>query len=128
MKFPEQYRWNGHPIPKYHSRPGDRFGCFIVPANKGAGLRELHIIASEEDPENGIYWQHASVSLEGTFDCASWEEMCIVKSLFWDENECVVQFHPPAKDYINYINVHPGVLHLWRCTNQEFPMPPKNCV
>jgi hypothetical protein len=52
--------------------------------------------------------------------------MCLVKELFWSDDECVVQFHPPKQ---NYINQHPGVLHLWRKKGAKaFPMPPKACV
>jgi len=48
-----------------------------------------------------------------------------VKNFFFDPLDCVVQFHPPEADYIN---IHGGVLHLWRSTRFPFPMPPKICV
>lgn len=51
----------------------------------------------------------------------NWTEMCLVKALFWDPEECVVQFHPPESQYVNN---HPYCLHLWRNKNVAFPMPP----
>lgn len=38
-------------------------------------------------------WEHVSVSLSNR--CPTWEEMCMVKDIFWGEDECVIQFHPP---------------------------------
>lgn len=51
--------------------------------------------------------------------------MCFIKDLFWNENECVVQFHPPKKDYINNAKF---CLHLWKHSHGEFPRPPKYLV
>ena len=56
-------------------------------------------------------WEHVSVSLPGR--CPSWQEMCEVKSLFWDPEDCAIQFHPAAAEYVN---CHPFCLHLWRPT------------
>jgi hypothetical protein len=120
MKFPEQFRRaNAHH--GYSSTPGDPFGVFHVPGHKANG-RALNIIACD-----GLetQWEHVSVSLTGQPQkCPSWTEMCIVKRLFWDDAECVVQFHPPESDYVNN---HPGTLHLWRSIN-GFPQPPIVCV
>ena len=55
----------------------------------------------------------------------NWAEMCWVKSLFFEDGETVVQYHPAKKDYIN---THPFVLHLWRKCGEPFPMPPVECV
>lgn len=76
---------------------------------------ELNIISSAD-----YGWEHVSISVKNR--CPNWKEMSFVKCLFWDENETVVQFHPPKKDYIN---AHPFVLHLWKPTNEKIPMPPK---
>jgi hypothetical protein len=46
--------------------------------------------------------------------------MCWIKDLFWNDDERVVQYHPPKKDYVN---VHGGTLHLWRPTETELPYP-----
>lgn len=67
-------------------------------------------------------WEHVSVSARGI---PTWEEMCWVKGRFWEDNECVVQFHPPED---KYVNVHENVLHLWKPVGIEFPQPPVECV
>lgn len=47
--------------------------------------------------------------------------MCFVKSLFWPPEDCVVQFHPPASEYVNN---HSRCLHMWRWSRGDFPTPP----
>lgn len=73
------------------------------------------------------HWEHVSVSIGGrqATRCPTWEEMCIIKKWFWDEEDCVVQFHPPASEYVNN---HPYVLHLWRPTDTNIATPPKEFV
>jgi len=66
-------------------------------------------------------WEHVSVSLDRN-RCPTWDEMCFVKSLFWDDDDCVIQFHPPKSDYVN---IHKYVLHLWRPIGFEIKIPPK---
>ena len=44
-----------------------------------------------------------------------------VKDLFWNETECVVQYHPPKADYVNN---HPHCLHLWGRADGNIPRPP----
>jgi hypothetical protein len=72
---------------------------------------------------NGGGWEHASVSFPDR--CPTWDEMSLVKSVFWDEDACVVQYHPPKADYVNF---HPFCLHLWRPTKQRIPRPPARFV
>ncbi len=118
LKFPEQFRFN-HPDPRYQSKAGDTYGMFLVTPH---GLRPMKVIAID-GAETG--WDHVSVSLPGWPNkCPSWEEMCLIKGLFWDDSECVVQFHPPKADNIS---IH-EVLHLWKKVDGTFPMPPKECV
>ena len=119
MKVPES---NRRQFPGYQSNPGDPFGVFVFPSNSVTGLRAMKAIACD-GLETG--WDHVSVSLLEDRRCPSWKEMCFIKSQFWDDSECVAQFHPPASDNINH---HPGCLHLWRWTKCEFPMPHKICV
>ena len=90
-------------------------GAFFVRNGKGV---EFKIIASD-----GMGWEHVSVSLGDR--CPTWEEMVFVKNLFWDPDDCVVQFHPARKDYVNS---HPFCLHLWRPTEEKFPVPDKIMV
>jgi hypothetical protein len=65
-------------------------------------------------------WEHVSVSLNKA-RCPDWEEMCMIKDMFWDEEDCVVQFHPPKSEYVN---MHTYVLHLWRPTEFNIQTPP----
>ena len=74
---------------------------------------------------NGKGWEHVSVSRRGSNNNPSWGDMCFVKGLFWKPDECVIQYHPAEA---NYINDHPGCLHMWRPIGQDVPMPPTNLV
>jgi hypothetical protein len=67
-------------------------------------LGELAIIAS-----NGMGWDHVSVSRADR--CPTWDEMELVKRLFFKDDECAMQLHVPPSDHIN---CHPNCLHLWR--------------
>lgn len=80
--------------------------------------RMFNCIVSDE-----LGWEHVSVSLPNR--CLTWEEMCFIKDKFWDEQDCVVQYHPPKSEHINN---HPYCLHLWRPTVQDMPMPPSIMV
>lgn len=84
----------------------------------------LMVIASdgaywEEDGLPGPPWEHVSVSVSNR--CPFWHEMAFIKSLFWDSEDCVIQFHPPESEYVNQ---HPFCLHMWRPCFMEIPMPP----
>ena len=87
-------------------------GAFVVFGPRGEWLR---IIADNTDAA----WEHVSVST--THRTPNWTEMCFVKNLFWNEDECVIQYHPPKKDYVN---CHPYCLHLWKPLKHVIPMPP----
>ena len=90
-------------------------GLFRVMGPKGAMLT---IVASD-----GEGWEHVSVSIERR--TPNWDEMCFVKDLFWREDECVVQYHPPRSEYVNF---HPHCLHLFRPIDVKIPMPPSFLV
>lgn len=88
-------------------------------------VRGLNIISSGhcEDGDGTGGWEHVSVSLPTR--CPTWGEMCFVKSLFWEDTEIVVQFHPSKTQYVNIIET---CLHLWRFAAGVQPMPPLECV
>jgi len=101
---------------------------FHVPENYR--IRSGNFATSAEDGNNGAFscsdgmgWEHVSVSLRTR--CPSWAEMHRVKNLFWDNNDIVVQYHPPESEYINN---HPFCLHLWRQIGQDFNIPPRLLV
>ena len=67
----------------------------------------------------GAGFEHCSVSMPTR--CPSWEQMCVMKELFWKDDEVCMELHPAKKDYVNN---HPYCLHIWRPINQEIPLPP----
>jgi hypothetical protein len=79
-------------------------------------IKHLRIIASW-----GGGWEHVSVST-WTKKCPTWEDMCFIKDVFWNDDECVIQYHPARENYINNVS---NCLHLWKPQNQEIPIPPK---
>jgi hypothetical protein len=87
-------------------------GAFIIRLLNGVVLR---IISSGPYDETG--WEHVSVSIENR--CPVWAEMCFVKDLFWDDEEAVMQLHPPKS---TYVNCHPYCLHLWK-PSFAIPLP-----
>jgi len=106
---------------EYSSQHGDPFGVFVIPRQRLQGnnySRTLRIIATDGE---GSGWEHVSVSLmNNPKACPSWEEMAMVKSLFWEPEDCVVEYHVGESNHISYGEV----LHLWRYTKGEFPQPP----
>lgn len=99
----------------YQGHMGDHGnGAFNFPI----GGVDIHVIAS-----NGLGWDHVSVSTETR--CPTWEEMCVVKDLFFEESETVVQYHPAKADYVNH---HPYCLHLWRPLFEPLPKPFKQMI
>jgi hypothetical protein len=93
-------------------------GAFFIMGPNGRWLR---IIASDGADPVAEGWEHVSVSREDMKFCPSWVEMCFVKDLFWDEEETVIQFHPPRSEYVNH---HPTTLHLWRSRTNAIATPP----
>lgn len=83
----------------------------------------LRIVASGADAPGSEGWEHVSISCQRR--CPLWDEMCFVKDLFWEAEECAVQYHPPASEYVNN---HPYVLHLFRHVSMIMPMPPSIMV
>jgi hypothetical protein len=106
---PEKYRLRNGPMGS-ESYYGNN-GAFFIPINR----KKICVIASDCEG-----WEHVSVSLKNR--CPAWGEMCQIKSMFWDDEDCVVQFHPPKSDYIN---CNPYCLHLWRPVGVSVPRPPK---
>jgi hypothetical protein len=68
---------------------------------------------------DGLGWEHVSVSIKGK-KMPSWNLMCYVKNLFWDEDDTVFQYHPPKKAYVSF---KWNCLHLWKPTGEEIPVP-----
>lgn len=90
-------------------------GMFVVKVSHG---QRLKVKATDQ-----LGWEHVSVSRDDR--TPTWSEMCQVKDMFWDEEDCVVQYHPPKSDYVNN---HLFCLHLWRPIGIELPRPPSFMV
>lgn len=121
----------------YRTDTGQDYGQFLILLESGVAL--CVIATSGADGDNPVeveagQWEHVSVharqpSIRPPFTetqrTPTWDEMCAVKALFWEPGECVIQYHPPAEDYVN---THAHVLHLWRPKHKDIPLPPRICV
>lgn len=118
FKVPEEYRITKHRVLGSDSSYGNN-GAFMIPILTNS--EKVHALAIAS---NAHGWEHVSVHIleDNEPQTPTWEEMCLIKSIFWDEDDCVVQYHPPKSDYVN---CHPNVLHLWRPIGEEIKRPPK---
>lgn len=110
-------------LEQYREREQERklYGCY---GDSGNGIfrvyvagRSFYCIAS-----NSGGWEHVSVSAKNQRRCPTWEEMCKIKNMFFLPEECVVQYHPPESEYVNY---HKYCLHLWRPVGGGIQQPPQ---
>lgn len=122
FKVPEQYRVKTGAMASCVADGNN--GYFVIPMS---GRTLAHVIASD-----GLRWEHVSVHMETTERgkkssdrTPTWAEMCRIKNLFWDDEDTVIQYHPPKSEYINN---HKYCLHLWRPIGVEIPRPPSFLV
>lgn len=116
-----------HTLDKYRitdERTRDHFGWT---GDAGCGAFKVYVGGRSFFAVASAYggWDHVSVSPANRNRqvCPTWEEMCVIKNMFFEPEDCVVQFHPPKSEYVNN---HPYCLHMWRCHDgREMPMPPK---
>jgi hypothetical protein len=73
----------------------------------------------------GCGWEHVSVAPFKRRYVPGWDDMCKLKELFWNDDEAVIQIHPPKEEYVNNLQ---NCLHLWRCTYKEMVLPPSILV
>lgn len=111
---PNQYRFRDKNHPYGSDDSVGNYGAFHIPFESVV----LKVLASE-----GESWDHVSVSLPNR--CPSWKEMCFIKNLFWDAEDCVIQYHPPKSIYKNQYQY---CLHLWRPQKAKIPLPPLELV
>jgi hypothetical protein len=110
------------------TKTGNLYGIFIFLSNK-TNIKCIVCDSEAGGPNEG--WEHVSVSASAMVDdivqpvTPTWEQMCIVKDLFWEEEECVIQYHPPRSEYVN---IATNCLHLWKNVKQEVPRPPQILV
>lgn len=102
-------------------------GAFIIPAGRNRPYAMAVICSDGRDWACSGFappaWEHVSVST--TIRCPTWEEMCYVKSKFWDPEDVLIQFHPAETEYVNN---HPYCLHMWRPIGITLPIPPSLTV
>lgn len=114
---PEQFRNRKAEEVIYHGVPmAPGHGYFQLPS-LSAPKTSLVVVAA-----NDLGWEHVSVSARHNkkVRIPTWEEMCQIKDIFWDDEDVVVQYHPKKSEYVsNY-----PVLHLWRPTEVGMPTPP----
>jgi hypothetical protein len=109
----DAYRRSDDSMRDFYGSSGDEScGVFQVPSPIDQAA--LMILAS-----SGGGWDHVSVS--HTNRCPNWPEMSHIRTLFFRNEECVMQLHVPKSEHIN---AHPFCLHLWRPQAQEIPRPP----
>ena len=120
------YRNRTHPQFKSEDSLG-MTGFFVIPMEEDTWALVISSTGCDEVP-----WEHVSIRIgykkyhgKMAERIPTWEEMCMVKEIFWTEEETVMQLHPRTADYVNF---HPCVLHLWRPLNVEIPMPPRVAV
>ena len=114
---PDKYRVNGGQLGT--DADAGNNGLFFVRSPNAKETAPMRIIASD-----GAGWDHVSISF--SHRCPTWAEMCLVKSLFWDDEDAVMQLHRPQSEWVNN---HNFCLHLWRPTGgAAIPLPPSIMV
>jgi hypothetical protein len=122
----EDFRNTTHPDYKSDKTYGMN-GFFVIPISE----RDIAMVIASSGDLEAMPWEHVSVRIGEKHNkklkerIATWEEMCLVREIFWGDDECVMQLHPPLKDYVN---VHPFVLHLWKPLHVGIPQPPTIAV
>jgi len=125
-KAPEQYRVKKGSVLASDESYGNN-GFFVIPHPK---IFSYFLNCQISD---GMGWEHVSITLTQHLTlhgsktkvlpvkrCPTWEDMCYVKDIFWNEDECVIQYHPPKSQYVS---CHPYCLHLWKPTMLAIPVP-----
>ncbi len=127
-----------HPIAG-DSPAGAPWGMFAIPhCEQWQRVQfDAHYIVCAADGEDlpdgsgGSGWDHISVHVRQTKgkkliqSTPTWDDMEHLRSLFFDDDETVMQLSVPRTDHIN---VHPHVLHLWKPLHCAIPVPHKILV
>ena len=93
-----------------HYKPMGMYGTFIGKYEFNNGKECSICIGSNEEG-----WEHVSIEMYGR-KLPTWDEMCEIKDLCWDDEEEVVQIHPKKSHYINMTEA----MHLWRPVNGDW--------
>lgn len=136
MRVPEQYRVSTGPLAS--TAADGRNGLFMLPtpeadvvlqciASDGEGWEHVSVVVARRDRHRvatsaRVEYLDRFVPIGRT---PTWEEMSHVRSVFWSKFVTVLQFHPPADEYVN---VHETCLHLWRQGGVAAPTSPRVLV
>lgn len=105
--------------------PDDEIALYGIRGDGGNGIFKVYVAGRSflVVASNGGGWEHVSVSPcnRKRQSCPTWDEMCVIKDMFFAPEERVVQYHPPQSEYVN---MHPYTLHLWRPVEKDMPYPP----
>lgn len=96
------YLWDYTPMPMYE------YGALIKLPDCGT----CSVIWS--DNENG--YEHVSVAPVKKSNMPSWNDMCVLKDVFFSDEEEVYQIHPKKSSYVNLVD---NCLHLWKPKGHE---------
>jgi hypothetical protein len=68
-----------------------------------------------------------AMEIKAQAEADAYFEQCVehCMSAFWDDEEYVIEYHVPRSEWINE---HPGCLHLWCPKDTEIPRPPSIMV
>lgn len=124
----ERQRVTNHP--HLASPKNALYGCFVLIRPRGI---KLNVIVSNgvDTPTlapdgSTIIWEHVSVSVASKPPrCPTWEEMEFVRHTFWEPEDTVLQFHPPASQKVD---LHQFTLHMWRGIGLNIFLPPQSFV
>lgn len=102
-------------------------GAFMIkavqPVNGGEPIAYFFLcIASDAKVEGGTPWEHLTVTVIHPVEkrCPTYEEMKVLKGIFWGKEDCVMQYFLPED---KFKEEHPTTVHLWRKPGLEMPIP-----
>lgn len=120
---PKGATWGAFQIPHVDQWLRSQFGAFY------------NVLASDGEAHYGspgTEWDHVSVHVrkdgkngQRISSTPTWEDMEHIRSLFFDDDETVMQLSVPRADHISH---HDHVLHLWKPLKAAIPVPPKILV
>ena len=99
----------------------------IIECGEDGGCGEIYVLPDKRPYgsvvwSNGGGWEHVSISPYNHRLTPTWDIMCMLKDMFFYEEETCVQFHPKKSEYVNLME---NCLHIWRPTDGSLEMPPK---
>ena len=78
------------------------------------GLASL--VDEANDVLRGIFTEIHEYVMEMISEIPTWDDMCALKDIFFDDEEEVYQIHPKKSEYVN---LSENYLHLWKPIGHE---------